>query len=140
MRLQYFNETNPNKVLAIANYPQPKTVKELRAFLGLSSYYRKFVKDFAKMAKPLSSLLRGEDGRVSKRESAKKLIDLNQEALEAFNKLKNALVSKEVILQYPDYNKEFQLNTDASNYAIGAVLSQNDKPIAFLSRSLSTTE
>jgi len=127
-------------VLAIANYPQPKTVKELRAFLGLSSYYRKFVKDFAKMAKPLSSLLRGEDGRVSKRESAKKLIDLNQEALEAFNKLKNALVSKEVILQYPDYNKEFQLNTDASNYAIGAVLSQNDKPIAFLSRSLSTTE
>jgi len=126
--------------LAIANYPQPKTVKELRAFLGLSSYYRKFVKDFAKMAKPLSSLLRGEDGRVSKRESAKKLIDLNQEALEAFNKLKNALVSKEVILQYPDYNKEFQLNTDASNYAIGAVLSQNDKPIAFLSRSLSTTE
>lgn len=127
-------------MLAIANYPQPKTVKELRAFLGLSSYYRKFVKDFAKMAKPLSSLLRGEDGRVSKRESAKKLIDLNQEALEAFNKLKNALVSKEVILQYPDYNKEFQLNTDASNYAIGAVLSQNDKPIAFLSRSLSTTE
>lgn len=133
-------ETNPKKIEAIAKYPLPKTLKHLRSFLGLAGYYRRFIKDFAKMAKPLSSLLRGEDGRVSKRNSAKKFITLDEEAQEAFNKIKNALVSNEVILNYPDTNKEYELTTDASNHAIGAVLSQNKKPIIFLSRTLSKTE
>lgn len=59
-------ETNPKKVEAIANYPCPKTVKELRAFLGLSGYYRRFIMGYATLAKPLTTLLRGEDGRISK--------------------------------------------------------------------------
>jgi len=55
-------ETNPPKVEAIANYPCPKTVKELRSFLGLSGYYRRFIMGYAALAKPLTTLLREEDG------------------------------------------------------------------------------
>lgn len=54
--------------------------------------------------------------------------------------MRSTLVSYDVILQYPDFNKEFTLTTDASDYAIGAVLSQSDRPIAFISRTLSKTE
>lgn len=53
---------NMNKVECIRKYPEPKNLKDLRAFLGLSGYYRRFVKDYAKIAKPLTKLLRGEDG------------------------------------------------------------------------------
>jgi len=133
-------ETNPNKVKAIANYPCPKTLKELRSFLGLSGYYRRFIRGYASIAKRLTTLLRGEDGRISKGASSKKLIQLDKEALKAFEQLKNALISDEVILHYPDFNKEFTLTTDASDYAIGAVLSQANQPIAFISRTLSKTE
>ena len=98
-------ETNPNKVLAIANYPQPRTLKDLRAFIGLAGYDKRFIGDFANLAKPHSSLLRGEDGRVSKNDSKKKIINMNQDAIEAFNKIKNSLVSDEVILQFPYFNK-----------------------------------
>lgn len=133
-------ETNPAKVEAIANYPQPKTVKELRAFLGLSSYYRRFIMGYAALARPLTALLRGEDGRISKSASARKQIQFNDEAIKAFEKIKSTLISDDVILQYPDFNKEFVLTTDASDYAIGAVLSQNDRPISFISRTLSETE
>lgn len=95
---------------------------------------------YASIAKPLTTLLRGEDGRISKGASSKKLIQLDKEALKAFEQLKNALISDEVILHYPDFNKEFTLTTDASDYAIGAVLSQANQPIAFISRTLSKTE
>jgi len=133
-------ETNPDKVGAIANYPTPKTLKELRSFLGLSGYYRRFIRDYAKLAKPLTTLLRGEDGRVSKGASARKPIQLNNDALKTFHKLKNSLISDEVILHYPDFTKEFVLTTDASDFAIGAVLSQNNRPISFISRTLSQTK
>ena len=66
---------------------------------------------------------------MSKRLSAKVFIKLNEDAVQSFNKIKNAVVPNEVILNYPDPNKEYHLTTDASNRAIGAVLSQNKKPI-----------
>lgn len=132
--------TNPTKVQAIVNVPYPNTLKELRSFLGLSGYYRRFVMDYAKIAKPLTTLLRGEDGRVSKNVSKNKTIDLNENAKKAFDQIKNALISKEVVLAYPNYNKEFHLTTDASNYAIGAVLEQDNRPITYISRTLSKTE
>lgn len=132
--------TNPSKVQAIANFHYPQTIKDLRSFLGLSGYYRRFIKDYAKLAKPLTSLLRGEEGRMSKSSSKKIQIQLNEEAKAAFNKIKNTLISKDVILQYPDYSKEFNLTTDASKYAIGAVLEQNGKPITFISRTLNKAE
>lgn len=55
---------NPKRIEAISKIPPPKTLKELRSFLGLSGYYRRFIRDYAKLAKPLTSLLRGEEGRV----------------------------------------------------------------------------
>lgn len=132
--------TNPAKTEAIAKIPPPTTLKELRSFLGLSGYYRRFVQDYAKLAKPLTSLLRGKEGRMSKNKSAGIKINLDVEAIEAFNKIKSTLVSRDIMLTYPNFGKDFTLTTDASNFAIGAVLSQDDKPIMFISRTLSKTE
>lgn len=133
-------KTNQEKVKAISDFPIPKSLKELRSFLGLSGYYRRFIRDYAKLAKPLTTLLRGEGGRISTRMSDKVQIQLNQEAIEAFIKLKRSLSSEDVILSYPNFKKEFHLTTDASNFAIGAVLEQEGKPITFISRTLSKTE
>lgn len=133
-------KTNPSKVEAIGNFPIPKTLRELRSFLGMSGFYRRFIKDYAKLAKPLTSYLRGENGRTAKKDSSVRKICLNKEALDAFGKLKTSLISQDVVLAYPDLSKEFHLTTDASNYALGAVLEQSGKPITFLSRSLSETE
>lgn len=133
-------KTNPKKVETIRDFPYPKTLKDLRSFLGMSGFYRRFIRDYAKLAKPLTALLRGEGGRMSKHLSAKIPISFNSEAKEAFNKIKDSLTSTEVMLQYPDYKKDFHLITDASNYALGAVLEQDKKPIIFLSRTLNKAE
>lgn len=133
-------KANQKKVQAIVEMLPPKTVKELRSFLGMAGYYRRFIKDFAKLAKPLTYLLRGEDGHVSRNQSKTKKIHLDNEAIESFSKLKNSLMSKEVILSHPNFDKDFELTTDASDYAIGAVLSQGNKPIQFLSRTLIKAE
>lgn len=79
-------------------------------------------------------------GRVSKTKSNITTINLGKDTIKAFEKLKNTLVSRYVTLAYPDFGKEFQLTTDASSYAIGAVLEQNHRPITFVSRTLSTEE
>lgn len=113
---------NPKKVQAIIDLPPPRNLKELRSFLGMTGYYRRFIRDYAKIAKPLTSLLQGEDEHVSKHHSKNKLIEPNEECLNAFNKIKNSLVSKEVILAHSNFKNEFELTTDASGYAIGAVL------------------
>lgn len=133
-------KTNYKKVDAIFALPMPKTLKDVRSFLGMSGYYRRFIKDYAKIAKPLTSLLRGENGRLSKNISKTKLIDMNADAVNAWNQIKNCLVSDDIMLTYPDFKKTFELTTDASNYSLGAVLSQDGKPIMYLSRSLSKTE
>jgi len=125
-------ETNPRKVSAIANYPCPKTLRNLITFLDLSGYY-------AKLAKPLTSLLKVEGGHVSKSVSSKKVIFLRYEALNSFKKLKGILVSKEIFLRYPDFNK-FHLTADASKFANGAVLWRDNHPISFLSRTFYKAE
>ena len=129
---------NFKKTEAISKYPEPRCIKELRSFLGMMSYYRRFVKDFAKISKPLTNLLRGERNPASN-----KKIKLNIEEQQCFEKLKKILTSSDILI-YPDYTKPFVLTTDASDYAIGAVLSQGeigkDKPIHFASRTLSRTE
>jgi len=133
-------KTNTQKVQAISKFPIPQSLKELRSFLGLSGYYRRFIRDYAKLAKPLTTLLRGEGGRISTRISDKVPISMNKQAIEAFDKIKQTLSSSDVILKYPNFSKEFHLTTDASNFAIGAVLEQEGKPITFISRTLSKTE
>lgn len=106
----------------------------------MTSYYRKFIRDFAKIPKPLT---RGEFARVKANQSRKIAVELDEVALQAFADLKSILSSSEV-LAFPDFTKPFHLTTDASNYALGALLSQDDqekdRPIAYISRSLNRTE
>lgn len=80
-------KTNTKKTDAVTKLKPPKTIKELRSFLGMTGYYRKFVKDYAKIAKPLSKLLRGEEGRIDKNKSSKIKITLDEEALISFEEL-----------------------------------------------------
>lgn len=123
---------NPDKISAVMKYPIPKSTKEIKAFLGLLGYYRRFIQNFAQLTKPLTKCLK----RGAK-------IEHSNEFIQAFENSKQVLVNHP-ILQYPDFTKPFILTTDASNIALGAVLSQgiigSDKPIAYASRTLSETE
>lgn len=130
---------DPTKIETIRDYPVPVTLKQLRSFLGLSGYYRKFIRDYAKLTKPLTIHLRGDNGGIKANQSAKIAITLDDAALEAFKRIKNFLQEK-VELYQPDFTKPFELTTDASNFAVGAVLSQDRHPITFISRTLSSTE
>lgn len=123
---------NPEKTKAVENFPTPKSPKDIKSFLGLVSYYRRFIPDFAKLAKPLTSLLKKDV-----------LFNWQNEQQLAFESLKNKLVSAP-ILAYPDFTQPFLLTCDASNYAISAILSQGiigqDRPIAYASRTLNKAE
>lgn len=123
---------NNDKIQAVLNYPLPRTQTEIKRFLGFVGYYRRFIKDFSKITQPLSACLK----------KGKKVLT-DQKYIEAFEKCKELLIHAP-ILQYPDMNKPFVLTTDASEVAIGAVLSQgpigSDKPIAYASRTLTDTE
>ncbi|CAD7001688.1 unnamed protein product [Ceratitis capitata] len=133
-------KTCPDKVKDILDFAVPKSLRALRSFLGLAGYYRRFVKDYAAITKPLTKYLRGENGNIGANQSRKIEITLDEEALNAFGKVKKILASEDVLLLYPDYKQPFDLTTDASSHAIGAVLSQNGRPITMISRTLSSTE
>ena len=124
--------TDPEKTEKVSCWPTPTSVKEIQQFLGLATYYRRFVKDFAKIAKPLYRLT--EQGRQFK---------WTTECDSAFATLKNRLITTP-ILSFPDYSKAFTLDTDASQEGIGAVLSQEhdgqERVIAYASRTLSKAE
>ena len=123
---------NPLKIEAVKNFPQPTNAKGIKSFLGLVGYYRRFIPDMAKIAKPLTELL-------------KKDVKFKWCCFcdESFNTLKNKLISPP-ILTYPEFDKEFIVTSDASDLAIGAVLSQGevgkDRPICYVSRSLNSAE
>ena len=125
-------ETGPKKVSCVWEWPIPTDVKELQQFLGLASYYRRFVKNFAHKARPLYRLT--EKGRRW---------NWTDECGEAFLTLKHALISAP-ILAFPDFNHDFILDTDASTDGLGAVLSQHseegEKVIAYASRTLTKPE
>lgn len=129
--------TCPDKVEAILKFTEPKTLFEVRSFLGLSGYYRRFIKNFASIAKSLNELLKGDNGKVSANKSKRVRIELNEEQRQAFLKLRQVLSSEDVILLYPDFSKPFELTTDASQYGMGAVLSQDGRPIMMISKTLS---
>lgn len=120
---------NPNKVSDILLVELPKTEKQLKSFLGMTGFYRKFVKDYAKVAYPLIKYLK-KDVKINIKDP---------QYIEAFEKLK-LLIASHPILKFPDFEKPFVVTTDASDYAIGAVLSQDGHPICYVSRTLNNHE
>ena len=124
--------TDPKKIEAIKTWTEPTSVRELRSFLGLCSYYRRFIQGFATVAKPLTKLTHKNVKVV-----------WTKECQEAFDSLKHHLIQSP-ILAYPDFGKPFILDTDASDSGVGAVLSQmidgEERVVAFASRTLSKTE
>ena len=125
-------EVQPEKTAAVEEWPVPRTLRELRSFLGLASYYRKFIKSFSLIAEPLYELMR--KGRPFCWTEAQQ---------QAFDKLKTCLVQAPV-LGTPQANGCFYLDTDASDQGLGIVLSQNqdgvERVIAYASRTLSQQE
>lgn len=133
--------TDPDKTAVIESWPIPTTEKQLRSFLGLASYYRRFVQGFASTAAPLHALLSRPKNTKLKAEQFQKL--WTDECTKSFNALKEKLISPP-ILGFPDFSQEFILEIDASFEGLGAVLSQ-ERPngkivIAYASRSLRKSE
>lgn len=120
---------NPNKIKCIEEYPLPTTEKQLKGFLGATGFYRKFVKDYAKIAHPMIKYLK----------KGSKINTNDPEYIQAFEILK-LNITKHPILKFPNFSKPFTLFTDASNYAIGAVLTQEGQPVCYASRSLNDHE
>ena len=110
-----------SKVAAVQSWPQPRSARGLRGFLGLAGYYRRFIKDYGTIAAPLTSLLRKDSFQWSAAADA------------AFAALKTAL-SAAPVLHLPDFDRDFFVDCDASGSGFGAVLHQGDGPIAFFSR------
>nr|AAL68643.1 polyprotein [Oryza sativa Japonica Group] len=116
--------TDDDKIRVVQNWPVPGSVKELRSFLGLTGYYRKFVCHYGILSKPLTNLLRKGQ-----------LYIWTSETEAAFQALKQALITAPV-LAMPNFSEPFIVETDASDKGIGAVLMQHQHPIAFLSKAL----
>ena len=114
------------------DYPVPKNAKNIKQFLGLAGYYRRFIHQFSKIAKPLTNLL--------KKEIEFKWTDETQHAFEI---LRDKLCEKPILI-FPNFEQPFNLTTDASGYAVGGILSQGkigyDQPVAYVSRVLSEVE
>ena len=123
---------SPEKVKAVVEWPRPENVHDVRSFLGLASYYRKFIRGFSEIARPLTDLTK-----------ASKTWDWKEPQNSAFLRLKVALATAPVLL-LPNFEKQFIVTTDASDAAVGAILEQDHgrglQPIAFASRKLNGTE
>jgi len=118
---------DPEKIAVVKKFPTPTNTRVVQQYLGLCSYYRKFIPKFNKISKPLTNLLRKNVP-----------FKWDQKTEEAFSTLKEILTTGS-LLQYPDFSKPFVLSTDASSEAFGAILNQGpigqDLPIAYASRT-----
>ena len=117
------------KVQGVVEWPVPKSVKNVQKFLGLANYYRWFVKDFAKIARPLHEVMRKEN-KWSWGEKQQK----------AFEELKERFITEPVLVT-PDLDKEMRVEADASDFVMGGVLSmkyedEKWRPVAYISKSL----
>ena len=126
-------EMEKEKVDGVLSWPEPKNVKDVRKFLGLANYYRRFIKDFTQVARSINMLMRKD---------VKWQWGVEQQ--KAFDELKRVFTMKPVLVA-PDLDKEFRVEADVSNYTTGGVLSIkcSDKmwrPVTFISKSLNDTE
>ena len=130
---------DPTKVKGVAEWPQPQCIRDVRAFLGFIGFYRYFIQNYLKLARPLIDL-------------TKKVTPFHwdEPQIKAFKHLKSLVCSKPILRQ-PDYIKQFLLSTDTSTYGMGAVLSQEGKinprthkpiqqPIAYYSATFNAAE
>jgi hypothetical protein len=124
-------KVDPDKVAAVMAWPQPQTVAEVRSFLGLATYFRRFIQGFSTLARPLHALTRNVHDRAA----------WNWDAAcdAAFTGLKHAL-STAPVLALPVWDKPFEMVTDASVHGTGAVLLQEGHPIAYESKRFSPAE
>uniref|UniRef100_A0A3B1ID85 Gypsy retrotransposon integrase-like protein 1 n=1 Tax=Astyanax mexicanus TaxID=7994 RepID=A0A3B1ID85_ASTMX len=126
---------NSDKVKAVVDWPRPRTVKELQRFLGFSNFYRRFIRGFSAVAAPLTSLLKGNS----------KALNWSSAADGAFQELKDRFTSAP-ILKHPNPELPFEVEVDASDTGVGAVLSQRSgtppklHPCAYFSRKLNSAE
>jgi hypothetical protein len=116
--------TNPSKIQDVKQWPSPQSIKELRSFWGLAGYYRRFVKNFDMIAKPLTDLL--------KKGAVFLWTDICEQA---FQLLIQSLISA-TVLALPNFEQLFVVETNASDTGIGAVLHQGGHPIAYVSKAL----
>ncbi|GJX17947.1 putative mitochondrial protein, partial [Tanacetum coccineum] len=117
--------TDPSKIEAIQNWPIPSTLKQLKGFLGLIGYYRRFIKSYAMVSQPLNALLK------------KNYFQWSSTVEVAFMKLKQAM-TEDHVLGLPNFDQMFIIETDALSTGIRAVLVQNGHPLAYMSKILST--
>ena len=119
---------NPTKIEVVENWKPPRSVTEVRSFLGLSGYYRRFVKGFSIIASPLTKLFRKEVK-----------FEWTDKCQDSFNQLKEMLVEAPVLTQSTS-GKEYTLYSDASRIGMGCVLMQDGKFVAYASRQLKPHE
>ncbi len=124
--------TDPDKIESIKTWPTPKNTKQVRSFLGLCSYYRRYIRSFSEIASPLFKLT-----------EKNRFFDWNNDAENSFRKLKDSL-TQAPILAYPQVDTDYILDTDASNFGLGGVLSQVqdglERVIGYYSRTLNKAE
>lgn len=127
--------TNPDKVASICEYPRPRNTTEIKRFIGMASWYRRFIKDFSELVVPLNNLIKGKN-------KGNKVI-WSEEAINSFENLKKRLASAPVLAN-PDFSKMFTIQTDSSDHALGGILTQgegnNEHVIAYASRTLTKSE
>ena len=124
---------DPGKLRGIRDWPPPTTVKQTRGFLGFGNFYRHFIRSFSNLAKPLNDLLKKDQK-----------FEWTDDCQRAFDNLKKHF-TEEPVLMMPDQTKPFQIETDASKYATGAVLTPLDSngdrhPVSFISKTFSPAE
>jgi len=115
---------DPGKIAVVVDWPRPTNVTEVRSFLGIAGYYRRFVKDFSKIATPLTQLLRKDHK-----------FNWTEECEASFQELKQKLVTAPILV-IPEGNEGYVVYSDASRQGLGCVLMQNGRVVAYASRQL----